>query len=87
MKNYHDISLVSGNNVHLELHYSIKENWCNLDGLLADCWNYVTVLDGYDNQFTNEFFLFHQLHICHIIFFTVDAVCDRSLIFIYLREG
>ena len=85
MKNYHDISLVSGNNVHLELHYSIKENWCNLDGLLADCWNYVTVLDGYDNQFTDEFFLFHQL--AHMSYHFLHGGCGvRPFLDIYLLE-
>ena len=37
-KNYHDISLKSESGVHLELHFSLKENEENIDGLLSDCW-------------------------------------------------
>lgn len=54
-KQYHDISLMSDGGVHLELHHSIKENKANIDALLSDCWDYATVLDGYECEFTNEF--------------------------------
>ena len=51
-KQYHDISLMSDGGVHLELHHSIKENKANIDALLSDCWDYATVLDGYECEFS-----------------------------------
>lgn len=60
-KNYHDISLMSDSRVHLELHHSIKENKANIDVLLAEYRRYTVPFEGYEYQFTNEFFLFHQI--------------------------
>ena len=59
-RNYHDISLKSESGVHLELHFSLKENEENIDGLLSDCWQYAFVHKEYEYSFTPEFFLFHQ---------------------------
>lgn len=59
-RNYHDISLKSESGVHLELHFSLKENEENIDGLLSDCWQYAFVHRAYEYSFTPEFFLFHQ---------------------------
>ncbi len=60
-KNYHDISLMSDSRVHLELHHSIKENKANIDVPLAEYRRYTVPFEGYEYQFTNEFFLFHQI--------------------------
>lgn len=58
--NYHDRSLKSESGVHPELHFSLKENEENIDGLLSDCWQDVVVHRAYEYNFTSEFSLFHQ---------------------------
>ena len=64
--NYHDISLMSERGVHLELHHSIKEDKPNIDALLSDCWNFASEQHEYEYEFTNEFFVFHQIaHASH----------------------
>ncbi len=60
-KAYHDISMFSPANVHLELHFSIKENIDSLDSVLKDAWDHVKPLEGSRYDFTNEFFLFYML--------------------------
>ena len=61
-KNYHDVSLMSGNGVHLELHFSIKEHIDKLDAVLCRAWEYASPVKdgGYEHAFTKEFFIFHQ---------------------------
>lgn len=84
-KNYHDISLMSDGGVHLELHHSIKENEPNIDLLLSDCWDYATVLDGCEYEFTNEFFCFHQF--AHMSYHFLHGGCGvRPFLDIYLLE-
>lgn len=82
-RNYHDISLMSEGGVHLELHYSIKENTENLDALLAECWSYAEVADGHEYRFTNEFFVFHQF--AHASYHFLGGGCGiRPFLDIYL---
>lgn len=84
-KNYHDISLMSDGGVHLELHHSIKENEPNIDLLLSDCWDYATVLDGCEYEFTNEFFFFHQF--AHMSYHFLHGGCGvRPFLDIYPLE-
>ena len=84
-KNYHDISLMSDGGVHLELHHSIKENEPNIDLLLSDCWDYATVLDGYEYEFTNEFFCFHQF--AHMSYHFLHGGCGvRPILDLYLLQ-
>ena len=84
-KQYHDISLMSDGGVHLELHHSIKENEPNIDLLLFDCWDYATVLDGCEYEFTNEFFCFHQF--AHMSYHFLHGGCGvRPFLDIYLLE-
>ena len=84
-KQYHDISLMSDGGVHLELHHSIKENKANIDALLSDCWDYATVLDGYECEFTNEFFFFHQ--IAHASYHFLHGGCGvRPILDLYLLQ-
>lgn len=59
-KNYHDIFLRSRSGVHLELHFSIKEDMDAIDGLLSECFEYSTVYKEYEYRFSNEYFMFHQ---------------------------
>ena len=82
-RNYHDISLMSDGGVHLELHYSIKENMKNIDSLLAECWNYSEAVDGHEYGFTNEFLMFHQL--AHASYHFLHGGCGiRPFLDIYL---
>ena len=61
-RNYHDVSLMSENGVHLELHFSIKEHIDKLDAVLGRAWDYAAPVKdgGYEYAFTEEFFIFHQ---------------------------
>ena len=84
-KNYHDISLMSGSGVHLELHYSIKERKDNIDSLLSECWSYAVRLEGFEYGFTNEFFLFHQF--AHASYHFLGGGCGiRPFIDVFLLE-
>lgn len=67
-REYHDYSFYSVAGVHLELHFSIKEDCKNLDSVLVRAWDYAYPLtDGsYEYAFTNEFFIFHvYAHAAH----------------------
>lgn len=55
---YHDISMLN-KSVHLELHFSIKENDENLDRVLSRAWEYAIHAEGSRYAFTPEFQLFH----------------------------
>lgn len=72
---YHDISLFSKNGVHLELHFSIKENMENIDRLLSKVWEYASPVtkDSCCHRQTNEYFLFH--HIAHMSYHFVRGGC------------
>ena len=60
-KLYHDVSM-SGPNVHLELHFNIKEDMDNIDKLLANAWDYTArKADSYQCDFTPEFQIFHVI--------------------------
>ena len=84
-KNYHDISLMSDSRVHLELHHSIKENKANIDVLLAEYRRYTVPFEGYEYQFTNEFFLFHQL--AHASYHFLGGGCGvRPFLDIFILE-
>lgn len=58
---YHDISMAN-KHVHLELHFSIKENIENVDALLCRAWDYAAPTgEGSRWTFTPEFQLFHVI--------------------------
>ena len=66
-KAYHDISMVN-TQVHLELHFTIKENAENIDQLLSQAWEYASPAgDGSSRyDFTPEFQVFYVVaHMCH----------------------
>lgn len=65
-KNYHDVSLFSEANVHLELHFNIQENIDKLDAVLRDAWHYANLTDGSRYKFTDEFLSFICSLICLI---------------------
>ncbi|MBR0425378.1 MAG: nucleotidyltransferase family protein [Clostridia bacterium] len=55
---YHDISMLN-QSVHLELHFSIKENDENLDKVLSRVWEYTVPTESSRYEFTPEFQMFH----------------------------
>lgn len=73
--NYHDVSLYSQSNIHLELHFSILENQNNIDVLLAKVWDFVRLKDGcvYEYRQTNEFLIFHLL--AHMLYHFINGGC------------
>ena len=58
---YHDVSF-SNPKVHLELHFSIKENMENIDKLLSKAWDYAIAQPG-----TNQFVFSAEFQIFHVI--------------------
>ncbi len=60
-REYHDVSLFSPNNIHLELHFNIREGIENLDAVLDQAWEHALVQEGSRYGFSEEFFLFHML--------------------------
>ncbi len=82
-KNYHDVSLYSPNNIHLELHFNIQENIEKLDDILKDAWLYATPSQGCCYEFTNEFFIFHMF--AHMSYHFLSGGCGvRSLMDIWI---
>ncbi|MBR5508017.1 MAG: nucleotidyltransferase family protein [Clostridia bacterium] len=82
---YHDISLHSDTDVHVELHFNIKENMDNIDSLLENVWEYASpVNDGAsEHVLTNEFFVFQN--IAHMSYHFVGGGCGiRSFIDLFL---
>ena len=62
-RDFHDVDLYSDSGVHLELHFSIKENISALDRVLDRVWDYaVPALDG-----AREYKLIREFLIYHII--------------------
>lgn len=57
---YHDISMLN-QSVHLELHFSIKENMENIDKLLSQVWNYAVQEKESGYLLTPEFQIFHVI--------------------------
>ncbi len=58
-KTFHEISLYSPGNVHLELHFNILEGRENLDLVLKEAWNHAKVSELSRYDFSDEFFLFY----------------------------
>ena len=60
-RNYHDVSMVN-DHIHLELHFSVKENMDNIDALLSRVWDYAQPTgEGACAVLSPEFQLFHVL--------------------------
>ncbi len=86
-KDFHDISLYSDTNVHLELHFNIKENMDNVDGVLSRVWEYARPNEkgAYEYRLSNEFLLFHT--VSHIAFHVITGGCGIKCFFdLYLLE-
>lgn len=61
-RQYHDVSLLNSY-VHLELHFSLKENMENMDKVLAEAWSYAHPAEEGSNlyEFTDEFQLLYLI--------------------------
>ena len=73
--NYHDVSLYSPGGVHLELHFSIKENLENIDALLSRAWDYSRSADisSAKRELAPEYFVFY--HIAHMSYHFIHGGC------------
>lgn len=66
--NYHDISMYTTANVHVELHFKILENEEQIDPLLEKVWDYVGPVAPGRSQYamTPEYLIFHVMaHMCY----------------------
>ena len=85
-RNYHDVPMLSPNDVLLELHFNIKENMDNLDRVLIKVWENSFPVDNIENmeyKQSNEYFMFHL--IAHMAYHFQHGGCGiRSVLDIYL---
>lgn len=73
-RDFHDVSLFSPNGVHLELHFSIKENIEKIDNTLERVWEYASPAgEGERYELSSEFFAFHL--ITHAAFHFINGGC------------
>lgn len=87
-KQYHDISLYSPSGVHIELHFSIKENMDNIDPLLERVWDHCYLLDGkcFEYSQTNEYLMFHL--IAHTSYHYIRGGCGiKPFVDLYLLRS
>ena len=87
-KNYHDISLRSSSGVHLELHFSIKENIGYIDEILEKVWEYSALVKGkqYEYRQVSEFLIFHLL--AHMSYHLLKGGCGiRSVLDIWILRN
>ncbi len=87
-KGVHDISLRSESGVHLELHFSLKQNYAPFDAMLERVWEFCRECDGYRfrRQMTQEFFYLHTLlHTAYHL--VVGGGCGlRSILDVFFLE-
>ncbi len=80
---YHDVSMTNPN-VHLELHFSIKEGVERIDGLLSRAWDYAVGQEGSCRfVFSPEYQIFHV--VAHMAYhFTQEGLGIRPFIDLWL---
>ena len=84
-RNYHDVSMYSPDNVHLELHFNIRENMSELDAVLDEVWAYAESTGGSRHALKKEFFVFHIY--AHMAYHFKSGGCGiRSLMDIWIME-
>lgn len=85
-RSYHEVSLYSPNGVHLELHFSIRENTQALDAVLEDVWQYAAVDKGCRYALSRDFFVFHMY--AHMAYHFLAGGCGlRALMDIWVMEN
>ena len=88
VRDYHDVSLYSEDDVHLELHFNIKENRNNVDTLLTRVWDYALPKNNgsYEYVLTNEFFMFQIA--AHLSYHVAGGGCSiRNFLDMYLLKN
>ncbi len=86
---YHDMSLYSTNNVHLELHYELIEERDSsaIHTMLADIWQKLLPVEGsvYGRKMSNELFVFY--HVAHMAKHFVYGGCGiRPFLDLWIME-
>lgn len=87
-KHYHDVSLMTADGIHIELHFSILEANSNLDAVLKDVWAYTEPQENHKflMRLTPEFFLFHIY--AHTTYHFFKGGCGiKTIIDIFLLEN
>ncbi len=83
--NYHDVSLYSPSNIHVELHFSVQEKMDSLDAVLKDVWQYALPEQGARHRLTDEFFVFYLY--AHMNYHFLRGGCGvRCLMDIWVME-
>ncbi|MBR7123049.1 MAG: nucleotidyltransferase family protein [Oscillospiraceae bacterium] len=86
-RQYHDVNMFAPSGVHLELHFSIKEDEEQLDAVLDRVWDYAAPSspDSFQYKLTDAYFLFHI--ITHAAYHFINGGCGvRPLIDLWLLE-
>ena len=85
IKEYHNVSLFSESDIHLELHFNIKERNDSIDKLLADVWSFSKpeAEGAYKHVMTNEFMIFYN--VAHMSYHFLLGGCGiRPFIDLYI---
>ena len=84
-RNYHDVTLISPTKVHLELHFTLRENMKNLDPVLERVWEFAVRDGGYRYGLLKEFFVFQAF--AHMAYHFLSGGCGlKSLTDIWVME-
>ena len=84
VKHYHDMSFYDGD-IHLELHFSIRENEKTMDELLGKVWEHCEKVGEHKFAESREFFAFH--HVAHMAYHFMSGGCGiRPFIDLYLMR-
>lgn len=84
-KYYHDVSLLSPANIHLELHFNILESNKNLDAVLESVWDFAKPTETACYRLTSEFFIFHMF--AHMSYHFLSGGCGlKSLMDIWVMK-
>lgn len=82
---YHDVSLISPTNVHLELHFSVQENMPEIDAVLCRVWDYAVQEAGCRYALSKEFFVFQTF--AHMSYHFLSGGCGlRALTDLWVME-
>lgn len=86
-RQFHDVNMFAPSGVHLELHFSIKENDAVMDAVLGRVWDYAAPLrpDSFQYKVTDGYFVFHI--VTHAAYHFINGGCGiRPLIDMWLLE-
>lgn len=84
---FHDVNMFAPSGVHLELHFSIKEDDTVMDAVLGRVWDYAAPSspDSFQYKLTDAYFLFHI--VTHAAYHFINGGCGiRPLIDLWLLE-